>query len=58
LVLGHRNIAAGRADIGIVAGTVDPAAELETFDLIDLRLFLHIAEAGSITRGALARFPG
>jgi len=45
-----RAIAAGRADIGIVAGTVDPAAELETFPFRENLLVLVVPRGHVLSR--------
>jgi molybdate transport repressor ModE-like protein len=45
-----RAIAAGRADIGIIAGTVDPAAELETFPFAE-NLLVLVVPRGHVLSG-------
>jgi molybdate transport repressor ModE-like protein len=45
-----RAIAAGQADIGIVAGTVDPGAELETFPFAENLLVLVVPRGHALGR--------
>jgi len=45
-----RAIAAGRADLGIVAGTVDPASELETFPFMENLLVLVVPRGHVLSR--------
>lgn len=45
-----RAVAAGRADIGIIGGAVDPAAELETFPFAQNRLVLVVPRAHPLGR--------
>jgi molybdate transport repressor ModE-like protein len=45
-----RDITAGRADIGIVAGTVDPAAELETIPFAENLLVLAVPRGHVLSR--------
>jgi molybdate transport repressor ModE-like protein len=45
-----RTIAAGRADVGIVAGNVDPTAELETFPFAENLLVLVVPRGHVLSR--------
>src|SRR5262249_10583815 len=51
-----RAIAAGRADIGIIGGPVDPGSDLETFPFAESRLVLAVPRAHPLGRARRTNF--